>query len=304
MDPRRLLIFRTVVRNGTIGAGARELGWTQPAVSQHLAALEKEIGTSLLLRSSTGVTPTEAGQRLFQHAEAIAAQLDAAAEELADLTALRRGRVRFGTFPSAAAVLLPPALAAMQDSAPGVDVTFDELEPPDAIAALQAGDLDLALVFRYPLSDTDGENALEWTPLLEDRVLAVLPRTHPRAEDPDLSLADLAQDPWIAGCERCRANLLASARLAGFTPKIRHTTDDATVVQRLIVHGGGTALLPEIALEASPSEDVVVRSLPDLQNRTIGLVNRRGACKIPAVAALRDALRAEADSRSVAALMI
>ena len=61
MDPRRLLIFRTVVRNGSIGAGARELGWTQPAVSQHLAALEKEVGTQLLLRSSSGVTPTEAG---------------------------------------------------------------------------------------------------------------------------------------------------------------------------------------------------------------------------------------------------
>ena len=77
MDPRRLLIFRTVVRNGSIGAGARELGWTQPAVSQHLAALEKEVGTQLLLRSSAGITPTEAGARLALHAEAIAAQLDA-----------------------------------------------------------------------------------------------------------------------------------------------------------------------------------------------------------------------------------
>src|SRR5690625_1512382 len=89
MDPRRLLIFRTVVRNGSIGAGARELGWTQPAVSQHLAALEKEVGTQLLLRSSSGVTPTEAGRRLAAHAEAIAAQLHAAEEELADITALR-----------------------------------------------------------------------------------------------------------------------------------------------------------------------------------------------------------------------
>ena len=304
MDPRRLLIFRTVVRKGTIGAGARELGWTQPAVSQHLAALEKEVGTSLLLRSSTGVTPTEAGQRLFQHAEAIAAQLEAATEELADITAMRRGRVRFGTFPSAAAVLLPPALAALQESAPGVAVTFDELEPTEAVAALQDGELDLALVFRYPLLTDDSEGALEWTPILEDRVMVALPEGHERADDPDLTLADLATEQWIDGCERCRANLLASARAAGFTPRISHTTDDATVVQRLIIHGGGVALLPEIALEASPVSGVVVRELPELQTRTIGLVNRRGACNIPAVAALRGALAAEADKRSTTALMI
>src|SRR5690625_5378061 len=111
MDPRRPLIFRTGVRNGSIGAGARELGWTQRAVSQHLAALEEEVGSQLLLRSSSGVTPTEAGRRLAAHAEAIAAQLHAAEEELADITALRRGTVRFGTFPSAAAVMLPPVLA-------------------------------------------------------------------------------------------------------------------------------------------------------------------------------------------------
>lgn len=304
MDPRRLLIFRTVVRNGAIGAGARELGWTQPAVSQHLAALEKEIGTTLLLRSSHGVTPTEAGQRLFQHAEAIAAQLDAAAEELADITARRRGKVRFATFPSAAAVLLPPALARVRQEAPGMEVTFEELEPPDAIGALQQGDLDLALVFRYYGSNIEAEGALEWSPIMEDRVLAVLPQDHPRAQDPELRMADLAEEPWIAGCERCRANLVANARTVGFTPVVRHSTDDATVVQRLIFHGGGVALLPEIALEANPSEGVVVRELPDLRNRTIGLVNRRGALSIPAVAALREALVAEANDRSVAAAMI
>ncbi|WP_262425228.1 LysR family transcriptional regulator [Brachybacterium sp. Z12] len=218
MDPRRLLIFRTVVRNGSIGAGARELGWTQPAVSQHLAALEKEVGTQLLLRSSSGITPTEAGGRLAAHAEAIAAQLHAAEEELADITALRRGTVKFGTFPSAAAVVLPPMLKRLSETAPDLDVTFSELEPPDAVVALREGELDLALVFRYPCSDIGDEGTLEWTPLMEDRVMAVLPRDHPRAEDPDLTLADLAKDPWIAGCERCRANLISSARKAGFSP--------------------------------------------------------------------------------------
>lgn len=304
MDPRRLLIFRTVVRNGSIGAGARELGWTQPAVSQHLAALEKEVGTTLLLRSSAGVTPTEAGSRLAQHAEAIAAQLEAATEELADLTALRRGTVRFGTFPSAAAVLLPPVLSRLRETAPDLDVTFEEIEPPDAIAKLREGELDLALVFRYPCSDVDAEGTLEWSPLLEDRVMVVLPQDHPRAEDPDLTLADLAEETWVAGCERCRANLISSARTAGFTPTVRHSTDDGVVAQRLVQHGGGVALLPETVLEATPVEEVVVRSLPGLDSRMIGLLNRRGAQAIPAVAAVRDALVAEAAPRTSSAVMI
>ncbi len=304
MDPRRLLIFRTVVRNGSIGAGARELGWTQPAVSQHLAALEKEVGTKLLLRSSSGVTPTEAGSRLAAHAEAIAAQLHAAEEELADLTALRRGSVKFGTFPSAAAVLLPPVLARLARTAPDLDITFSELEPPDAVTALREGELDLALVFRYPCSDIGDEGTLEWSPLLEDRVMAVLPRNHPRADDPDLMLADLAKEPWIAGCERCRANLISSARRAGFSPRVRHSTDDTIVVQQLIMHGGGVALVPETALEAAPSADVVVRELPDLDNRMIGLLNRRGALAIPAVSALRDALVEETKQRLTTAVMI
>lgn len=305
LDPRRLLIFRTVVRNGSIGAGARALGWTQPAVSQHLAALEKEVGIPLLLRSSSGITPTEAGRRLAVHAEAIAAQLETAETELADITALRHGTVRFATFPSAAAVMLPAALASLARTAPDIQVTFDEVEPPDAIPALMDNELDLALVFRYGCTDIDAEGALEWTPLVSDRVLAVLPRTHPRAEDPTLTLADLAAEQWIAGCERCRANLITSARGAGFTPRISHSTDDTTVVLRLISHDVGVALVPEIALEAAPPDDsVVVRELPGLQERTIGLINRRGALSIPAVAALRDALAAEADTRSVAAAAI
>lgn len=304
MDPRRLLIFRTVVRNGSIGAGARELGWTQPAVSQHLAALEKEVGTQLLLRSSAGITPTEAGTRLAAHAEAIAAQLHAAEEELADITALRRGTVKFGTFPSAAAMLLPPVLKRLSETAPDLDVTFAELEPPDAVVALREGELDLALVFRYPCSDIGDEGTLEWTPLMEDRVMLVLPRDHPRAQDPDLTLGDLARDPWIAGCERCRANLISSARRAGFSPQVRHSTDDTIVVQQLIMHSGGVALMPETALEAAPSADLVVRAIPDLDNRMIGLLNRRGALAIPAVSALRDALVAETTKRLATAVMI
>jgi DNA-binding transcriptional LysR family regulator len=173
------------------------------------------------------------------------------------------------------------------------------------VPAVREGELDLALVFRYPCSDIGDEGTLEWTPLMEDRVMAVLPAEHPRAQDPDLTLGDLAEEPWIAGCERCRANLLSSARRAGFTPKVRHSTDDTIVVQRLITHGGGVALMPETTLEAAPpTDDLVVRHLPDLDDRMIGLINRRGALAIPAVAALKEALAEETTNRLATAAMI
>src|SRR3954465_10651034 len=108
MDPRRLLIFRAVARAGSISGAARELGWTQPAVSQHLRGLERATGCALLLRGAGGVELTEPGRVLLARADALAVQLHMAEEELAELTALRRGRGRLGAYPAAAAPLAPP----------------------------------------------------------------------------------------------------------------------------------------------------------------------------------------------------
>ena len=188
MDPRRLVIFSTVVERGSIGAAARELGWTQPAVSQHLAALEKETGMQLLLRSSGGVTPTEAGARLVVHADRISESMDAALAELEEIAALKKGRVRFACFPSAAAIILPPALADMNASYPDIDLSFTELEPPDAIAGVLANQFDVAMIFRYAETPVEEEGALEWTPILADPMRLVLPPSHRLADRESVSL--------------------------------------------------------------------------------------------------------------------
>src|SRR3954468_11428129 len=129
MDPRRVLIFRTVARAGSISAAARELGWTQPAVSQHLRALERTAGCALLLRGAGGVELTEPGRVLLARADAIAGQLHMAGEELAALTQLRRGTVRLAAYPSAAATLVPRVVAEMLRRHPDIDVTLTEAEP-------------------------------------------------------------------------------------------------------------------------------------------------------------------------------
>lgn len=285
LDPRRLLIFRDVARAGSISAAARALGWTQPAVSQHLARLEREVGGPLLLRSTQGVTLTPAGTALLRRADTVAGELHAAAEELAAHADLRSGRVRLVAFPSAAATLLPAAVAALAATHPDVEVNFVEAEPPQATEAVRSGDADLALVFGHQGPPPDLE-PLVWLPLGTEPVHLVVPPAHPAARAATLRLGDLAGDAWIAGCVRCREHLVARCAEAGFAPVVRHQTDDYVVVQNLVAAGLGVTSLPASALAAYRHPGVVVIATPTLGTRHLGLIHRRGAETVPATAAL------------------
>ncbi|HLU59877.1 MAG TPA: LysR family transcriptional regulator [Pseudonocardia sp.] len=284
MDPRRLLTFRAVVRAGSISAGARALGWTQPAVSQQLAALEREAGTPLLVRGPTGVVPTEAGAAVLRHADAVDAALRSAREELDDLVGLGAGTVRMAAFPSAGAVVVPALAARLRDRAPGVQLRVEEAEPPEAAALVRSNAVHLALAFRYP--NQPAEPDLRWRPLGADPVRLVLPAGHPDVAD----LAQLADEAWVAGCERCRAHLVATCAGAGFAPDIRHVTDDYVAVQALVARGLAVSLLPRMALCAAAVDGVRAQAHPALGARTVGVLHRAGVERVPAVAAAIGAL--------------
>ena len=242
MDPRRLLIFREVARRGSLSAAAAALGWTQPAVGQHVHRLERDLGLALALRSTRGITLTDAGTALLAHADAVAARLNAADDDMLSLTTLRAGRLRLAAFPSACALLIPQALVSLARQAPELDVRLTELEPPEARALVLAGDADLAVTFDYaprtavhaapvflrsletgpePAADPDQHRDVIAVPLLDDPVRAVLPTAHPLARRGDpgtaIELSQLATQPWIAGCERCRTHLVSAAAAAGFS---------------------------------------------------------------------------------------
>ena len=282
LDPRRVLIFRTVVRTGSISAAARELGWTQPAVSQHLAALERSAGGPLLIRGPAGVQVTEAGAVLARRADALAGELHAAGEELATLAELRGGSVRLVAFPSGAATLVPNALAGLARDHPQVEVRLEELEPPEALAAVLGGDADVALVFGYDDARPDGLGPLTWRQVMDEPVQLVVP---PASEHVS-SLSELADAEWIGGCVRCRTHLVERCASRGFSPTIRHTTDDYVVAQNLVARGLGVTVLPRSALTAYRQPDVVVQDLPELGRRQVGLAHRPGAEAVPATAAL------------------
>ncbi len=266
LDSRRVLIFREVARSGSVSGGARTLGLTQPAVSQHLRALEAEIGTPLFLRGSGGVTPTEAGERLLARADRIAAELGHAESELAEL--------------------VPRALAVLTKRAPQVRVL--EAEPPEALAAVRAGDVDLAVVFEY--AETPGDEGLAHTELYDDPTLVVLAARHPLAAEKSIAIGELSEERWVAGCPRCRTHLQALAAEAGFSPDIQHETDDYVAVQSFVACTDSVALLPATALAAHRRRGVVAKPLGDASGRSVLAKYRPGAEGIPALRAVLGAL--------------
>ncbi|MFF3007616.1 LysR family transcriptional regulator [Kitasatospora sp. NPDC057940] len=280
IEARHLRVLRAVARTGSFSAAARELGCTQPAISQQMKALEKSVDTPLVVRSGRGMQLSEAGRVLLKHATGILAGLSAAEEEIAAIAGLRAGRVRLVSFPTASSTLVPPAVARLRDSHPGVRVSLVEAEPPESLAMLRGGECEIALAFRYPQSD-DGvalpapahgtprearaEANLEaqqlsagsdWsdlvvTPLLDDPLVGLLPAAHRLAgRGRPVELAELAGEQWIAGCPQCRGHLVELCAGAGFEPRIDFATDDYPAVVGLVAAGLGVAVLPRLALES------------------------------------------------------
>lgn len=288
LDLRRLTVLRAVAREGSFSAAARALDYTQPAVSHHIARLEEEIGTPLLHRTSRGVRLTEAGEALVEHADVVLARLVVAQEEIAEIAGLRSGRVRVAAFPSGSATLFPASARSLTDSHPGVQVSLIEAEPPEALALLRTGEVDLALIFGYPEASPAGRGELEYEPLFEDELFLV---TGTAVSVRRSKLVDFKHDAWIAGCERCRAHLLHLARRAGFEPKIVYATDDYVTVQSLVAAGLGVTVLPSLALRAHRRPDVRVIALGRDATRQIAAVVQPGPRRPPAVEAMVAAMR-------------
>ncbi|MFG2001488.1 LysR family transcriptional regulator [Spirillospora sp. NPDC048911] len=305
LDLHRGRILREVARLGSMTAAARALSYTQPAVSHHIARLEAEVGTPLVVRYGRGVRLTEAGRILVEHVEDVLGRMADTEERIAAIAGLRAGRVRAAVFPTAAAALLPDALAGLRDRAPGVAVTLVEAEPPQALAALRAGEVDLAVVFSYPGAPPDGGTRLREVALCEDPVRLALPAAHPLAAPAaagTATLADLADETWASGCERCRGHLLRACEQAGFTPRIAFATDDHIAVQRLVARGLAVTALPGLALALHHESGLALPALPDLGRRRVSALVPAGT-RPPAVAALLDEL-GDAAARTAGAITI
>ena len=286
-----------MVRTGSYSAAARSLGYTQPAITQQMKALERSVGTVLFTRVGRRMRLTEAGEALSRHAGVILGNIDAAQQQMNAITRLRTGRVRLCAFPSATATLIPEALARLARNHRGIRVELQEYEPPESLQRLVHGDADVTLAFTYPGLHEEVPDEVVEVPLMEDQLTVLMPTRHPMARRRSVRLADLSEERWIAGCLRCRANFLHECAEQGFAPDIAFTTDDNLVIQSLVSEGLGIAMMPGLVLNFLCHRSVTGRPLDPASRRQVSAYVLREHLRIPATSLVLDELKAVAANR-------
>ncbi|MCP3802292.1 LysR family transcriptional regulator [Allokutzneria sp. A3M-2-11 16] len=287
IDVQRLRVLTEVARHGSFSKAAAALLFTPSAVSQQIAALERTVGTEVVLRSARGVTLTDAGRLLVDAGETISAELR---HTEAALTRLATGvdTLTIATFSTGGRHLLPSALARLAAEHPNVEITVLEREPEDSVPLVRSGAADLALAYEFdkplPL------DRLTFLPVMDDPMSVVLRRDHALASKKSLSLNDIADQHWVFGCSRTAAFLHRYAEDAGFSLRVSASTTDYFFAQALVEAGVGIALIPLVALRKTPSLVVIPVARPRPARR-IGVVVAARARSRPPVATLVDALR-------------
>jgi DNA-binding transcriptional LysR family regulator len=296
LDVRRMQVLRAVVTTGSITAAATNLGYTPSAVSQQVAALERQARTPLLERVGRGVRPTAAGRLLTEHAEIVGQKVTEAEIALADLREGRTGRLSMRYFVTAGQALVPPALATLREEYPGVRVEPQPVDPGPAPELAQS-DADVALCV-LP-ADPPSVPGVRIVHLLDDPYRLVLPRAHPLAARRVIDLAELAEEPWI-GNEwppgPCVQVVLDACAAAGFTPGFAVESENYACAQGFVAAGLGVSLVPLLGVEHRRTGVCVRRVRRPEPVRLIYAAVRESVADQPAVRCLLSALTAAAEA--------
>lgn len=308
LDVGRLRLLREVALRGSIAAAARSFGLTPSAVSQQLAVLEREVGTSVVDRSTRGVALTGAGHALAARAGEVLDILAAARADLDRLDGAMSGPVAIASVASAAATFVSAAATGLARAHPGITLSVTAAEPDDALEFLLAGDVDLAVVDEYdyvPLALPEHVAARE---LCSEPLVLVRPAADRGRRVP--ALAQLSEAAWVMPPEQaaCGQAVRSACRAAGFEPHVRWQTDDMLLLARAVADGHGLAILPRLSVPATGSDGAAIAAeltvtplrSPPLRRR-LTLVGRSTTMARPVMSTVSDAL-AEAAKTAVARL--
>jgi DNA-binding transcriptional LysR family regulator len=288
LDLRHLIALKTIADEGSFGRAAERLGYTQSAISQQIAALERIVGLRLLERPGgpRPVSLTEAGRILLRHAEAIQARLLAAKADMAALEAGDAGRLRVGTFQSVGTRILPTLLRRFSQTHPQVEVLLQEsTNEQELLELVERGELD---VTSWTLPVPPGP--YEAVELMRDRYVLLVPAGSPLAElTRTPTLKEIALQPLI-GFNHCRAMDEVESRLAasGRPPTVVFRSDNNGTVQGLVGAGVGISVAPLLTVDESDDSVVVVDLQGRIPPRIIGLVWHRDRHRSPAAEAFVD----------------
>jgi len=284
---------------GSFSLAAEELGFTQTAISQHLARLERHLGVKVLERTARGVKLTPAGEALLAETEGVLSSVRQAERAAKAAGGVVASRLRVGAFPSAAAGLVPGAVREARRRMPHPDIELDlrVMEDQPGLRALVRGRLDIALMIQSPFDPIVVPDEIELLEITEDPMMIALPPDHPMASRRSVDLAQLADEPFLLtelGGTCADSNIMLRAcRDAGFAPNVRLESEDYNALQGMAAAGLGVSIIPRMAtIGAYPG--VVVRPLKGSPpSRTIvAAVNKE---RDPIVDAFVEALQAAGD---------
>jgi DNA-binding transcriptional LysR family regulator len=263
LDVVRLQTLVNVVGTGSFSAAARDLHVSQPAVSRQIALLERQVGSALLIRTRGGVTPTQAGQLLVDHATAVLDRLALAEQQVQALTTEHSGTVRLGSFFSALIYLSAEVAALIAEQHADLVVRDDLVDPATAHAKLSRGELDLAIIFEHDFAPAAITDTLTVHRLFDDPVKILLPATHRLAQFPTIDPTDLADETWIRAHDGSAADLVEHvlARHKLDPPRLLAGHGDEPVeIQALVAAGRGVTLTHDLTVIIDP-HNVLTRPL-------------------------------------------
>jgi DNA-binding transcriptional LysR family regulator len=297
LDPRRLLTFREVARQGSFSRAADAMALSQPAVSQQVAALERELDSTLLIRGRAGTVVTPAGELLLAHADALAARLELADVQMDELAAGELATLRVGAFPSALATIVPASAAALRAREPDLDIAIEEGTVDELEAAVQSGSLHVAVCWQDARADRYEPDGLRRTDLAEEPMVAVLADDHRLAGRRRIALSELADEPWMA--PEAEGLFVDACRAAGFEPRIAILTRDPLAARAIAAAGLAVSLTPRL-LASLELPGIITRPLRGIAPRRALYAIAPAEGAHPLARELTDELAAAISPRSAA----
>ncbi|MCF3130459.1 LysR family transcriptional regulator [Streptomyces olivochromogenes] len=306
LDVRRLRVLQYLATHGTVAAAAEALFLTAPAISQQLAALEREVGLPVVERRGRTLHLTPVGELLVSHAEIVLSNLAAAESDLEAIRGGGRGLVRVTAFASAARALIAPVwkqmLDAEEETAGSLTLEFVEQEPEAALEALRRRDVDLAVVHGYTVLPRDFPSGCEQTKLLEEPVLLALHPEHASRmglkPGESVDLARLSDSVWLTPAPEtsCYEMIQRACGAAGFVPTVRSRSSDFSVLASLVAAGAGAALLPRMTLPDTLPGPISLHRLLHPVTRTVYSVTPSGTSRRPDIRHLQELLHQAAET--------
>ena len=293
MELRRLRLLAELSRSGTIARVAEVLGYSPSSVSVQLSELEREAGTKLLTRVGRNVQLTPAGRRLASYADQALAADEGVRSELSALAVgAPTGTVKISSVQTVAMALLPNVLAQLAHTAPDLRLEIEESATRAALEDLHSRRLDLVVGIDYEPTPPPRFPGIDHVPLLTEDVLLAVPSRSRFARRTSVDIADLAAEAWAAGPagegHRAVIDHLCN-RIGGFSPDVRHHTDDTLVLRALVSSGHAVTLLPALIGKATPH--VALRQMDGVSlRRTIFTATRHSSGQSSAIAAVLTAL--------------